>query len=111
MPSESMELPDLSRLKEKTAKETTRMKFRTAVQVEVMKSLRYFPSDFDELTDEGLRLRTSNDVFMRWVSDGKAAEFAKLFQDLVPAGTDRDDKEIDAIAMAIAVQMGTEVSH
>lgn len=91
--------------------ESSRLKFRMDVQIRVMKILGYFSSELEKITDDNRRMLMVNDVFYKWVSDGKSADFAKCYQDIVPAGSDRSKEEAEKVALMVAVEMGAELKH
>ena len=91
--------------------DSIRMKFRFDVQMEVMKILGYFSGDFEEIADPEKRMLASNDIFYQWVSDGKAAQFAKCYLDIVPPSSDRPKDEVNKVASLVALEMGAELKH
>jgi murein L,D-transpeptidase YcbB/YkuD len=113
MLNRSVELDNLdnNRVEIKKNNETERMKFRNAVQYEVMKILGYFTDDFEKIKDDNKRMMESNEIFMRWVNDQKAAQFAKCFADIVPAGIDRPFSDVNIVATSVAIEMGAELKH
>ena len=96
---------------EQKNRDNERMKFRMDVQIKVMRVFGYFTDELEKIEDESKRTYAINDVFDKWIGDGKAVEFAKCFQDIVPFGTDRSMDEIDKVATLVAIEMGAELKH
>ena len=102
---------DFSGVNEQKNKERDRMKFRMDVQIKVMKIFGYFTDEVESIADEEKRTYAINDIFEKWISDGKAVGFARCFQDIVPIGTDRSSDETDKVATMVAIEMGAELKH
>ena len=86
--------------KDQKSVETERFIFRREVQYKVMEKLGF------HLTKEN-----SNDVFIRWYNEGKAATFAQCFSDIVPTGSDRNSDEIEKVAELVAIEMKKLLKH
>lgn len=77
------------------ATETRNFKFRDEVQKEVMTKMGYLPPDIDKMeadkaTDVG------NDAYLRWIVDGKAAEFADRYGNLEIGNYEENTPEVIA---------------